>query len=232
MKLLTTGNPKLAKGTKKGYLTAGLHFAPHKLSGYNVCPMASKGCAAACLNTAGRGRFQRTQDARVRKTKRFFEDRKQFMLDLEKDISSFVTKASNKKLKPVVRLNVLSDIKWENISFVGKDGKKYKNMMERFPKVQFMDYTKHHIRKNLPKNYHLTYSLAEDNDARAKKAIKNGLNVAVVFRTSDFPKKFWSLPVIDGDETDLRFKDGKKKIVGLKAKGKAKKDQTGFVREV
>ena len=35
--------------------------------------------------------------------------------------------------------------------------------------------------------------------------------------------------VVNGDESDLRFLDPRNSIVGLKAKGKAKKDTTGFV---
>jgi hypothetical protein len=53
--LLTVGNPKTAKGKELGYAVAVLHLAPSTLSGHNVCPMASDGCIAACLNTAGRG---------------------------------------------------------------------------------------------------------------------------------------------------------------------------------
>lgn len=228
-KLLTiSGNPKLVKGEKKGYLTAGLHLAPAKVSGYEVCPGSSPGCRAACLNTAGRGRMHKAQAARIRKTKQFFEQYEDFMLQLEKELVAFEKRCQRKKMKPVVRLNVLSDILWEKKSFIGADGKKYKNMMERFPNIQFMDYTKIAGRKNLPENYHLTFSLSENNDSRAKKAIKNGMNVAVVFREP--PKKFWKLPVIDGDETDLRFLDKKKVVVGLAAKGKAKKDDSGFVR--
>ena len=57
-KLLNNGNSKTSKGEKLGYITYGLHLAPAKLSGYNVCSSASKGCASACLNTAGRGKFE------------------------------------------------------------------------------------------------------------------------------------------------------------------------------
>lgn len=122
MKLLTLSNPKLEKGIKKGYLVAGLHLAPHRLSGYNVCPQASKGCIKACLNTAGRGRF--SQAARVRKTKMFFEDRANFMLQLEKNIQTTIRKAARKQLTLAIRLNVVSDIVWENIDFFGAEDRK------------------------------------------------------------------------------------------------------------
>ena len=40
---------------------------------------------------------------------------------------------------------------------------------------------------------------------------------------------FLNRPVVDGDKSDLRFLDGENVIVGLIAKGQAKKDQSGFV---
>lgn len=222
-------NAKTVKGQKKGYATGILYLAPADVSGYEVCPGSSSGCREACLNTAGRGKMSRVQEARVRKTKFFFENRALFLTELEADISRFIKWAKKKDFIPVVRLNGTSDIVWERISFVGEDGKTYNNMMERFPEIQFYDYTKLAGRKNLPKNYHLTFSLHEENENRASKAIQNGMNVAVVFR-DELPKKYMKLNVINGDETDLRFLDKKKKIVGLKAKGKAKKDTKGFVK--
>ena len=56
-----------------------------------------------------------------------------------------------------------------------------------------------------------------------------GINVAVVFRNAELPDKWLGIKVINGDKHDLRFKDAKGCIVGLKAKGKAKKDKSGFV---
>lgn len=225
-------NAKTVKGQKKGYLTAILYLAPANLSGRNVCPMATPGCISACLNTAGRGAFSTTQMARIKKTNMFFERRAQFMLQAEKEIVAFIKRAHKLNLIPTVRMNGTSDIKFENISFVAADGKMYRNIMERFPDIQFYDYTKHPIRNNLPKNYKLTFSLAENNEDHARKAIENKMNIAVVFRKPDFPKKYLGLKVIDGDETDLRFLDPKNSIVGLKAKGRAKRDLTGFVKEV
>ena len=230
MKLLNIdANAKTIKGQKKGYQTAILYLAPAKLSGYEVCPMRSKGCTDACLNTAGRGRMDNTQNARIRKTKAFMTQRADFMVALVKEIEAHIRRAGRKDLIPVVRLNGTSDVPWENISFK-QGGKKWKNIMERFPKIQFYDYTKRPSRPNAPKNYHLTFSLAEDNDDNARQALKNKMNVAVVF--DELPEKFWRRKVIDGDETDLRFKDGKGKIIGLKAKGPAKKDTSGFVRRL
>ena len=230
MKLLNIdANAKTVKGQKKGYMTAILHLAPANVSGYEVCPMSTAGCRAACLYTAGRGAFSTVQQSRIAKTKFFFERRSEFMLQLVKEIEAFVKKAEKLDLIPVVRLNGTSDIVWERIEVTKPFGK---SVMEMFPDVQFYDYTKRHNRRDLPANYHLTFSLAEDNEVNANKALTAGMNVAVVFRTAAYPKTYLSAVVVDGDESDLRFLDGNGKVVGLYAKGKAKKDTSGFVKEV
>ena len=163
------------------------------------------------------------QEARIRKTRTFFENRAEFMADLAKDIASIVRRAQKNNLKPCVRLNGTSDIRWERTG-----------IMEQFPNVTFYDYTKIKNRKRLPKNYSLTFSRSEatTND-EWRQAIDDGMNVAVVFRNT-LPKRWhfnWeeSVPVIDGTTHDLRFLDPKPCIVGLTAKGSAKKDTSGFV---
>lgn len=228
MKLLNIdANAKTVKGQGRGYMTAILYLAPAAESGYEVCPMASKGCRKACLNKAGMGVFSNVQAARIAKTRWYFEDRGAFMTQLVAEVRAFIRKAIKLGLIPVVRLNGTSDIPWERIPVEGQT-----NIMSLFPSVQFYDYTKRHNRRDLPANYHLTFSLAEDNDPRARMAATNGANIAVVFRNDKFPSTFMGMPVVDGDADDLRFLDGRGVVVGLKAKGPAKKDFTGFVREV
>lgn len=246
-RLLTTNNKKTNKGTKFGYLTAILHLSPSNLSGYNVCPMASAGCRAACLNTAGQGGMiagsaglcgsdlvtaiasgrlvNHVQTARIRKTHDFFENRIAFVEQLVREVANHVKLAKKHNLIPCVRLNGTSDIRWETVR-IPSEGKR--NIMEVFPDVQFYDYTKIANRRNLPANYHLTFSLAEDNDYDARRALGNGMNVAAVFHK--LPAVFMAHKVIDGDVSDLRFLDKSVVIVGLTAKAKAKKDKSGFVR--
>jgi hypothetical protein len=227
MKLLNIdANAKTVKGQGRGYMTAILYLAPADESGYEVCPMASQGCRKACLNKAGMGAFSNVQAARITKTRLYFEDRETFMAQLMAEVRAFIRKAFKAGLIPVVRLNGTSDIPWERVPVEGKP-----NIMAHFPTVQFYDYTKRHNRRDLPDNYHLTFSLAEDNDSRASAAASNGANVAVVFRTDKFPATFMGMPVVDGDADDLRFLDGRGVVVGLKAKGPAKKDTSGFVRD-
>jgi hypothetical protein len=55
-----------------------------------------------------------------------------------------------------------------------------------------------------------------------------GGNVAMVFENK-LPTTYKGKKVINGDENDLRFLDSKNVIVGLVAKGKGKKDDSGFV---
>jgi len=226
-KLLSTANPKIQKGTKLGYLSFILHLAPSTLSGKNTCPKATAGCIAACLNTAGRGgMFKRgentnmIQKARIRKTNYFFNDRRAFMMDLVEDISKAIKFAERKGLTPVFRLNGTSDLSWEKYECYDVGAA---NIFEAFPNVQFYDYTKVLGRKvsHLP-NYHLTFSKADGNDSDVAEALLQGMSVVAVY--DEIPEG-----VPSADETDLRFLDPKGIMLGLKAKGRAKKDYTGFV---
>ena len=236
-KLLSIGsNPKINKSDKsgKGFKTAILHLSPHKLSGKNFCANASPGCIDGCLNVAGHGRFDSVQNARLNKSHFFIRDKFGFMKQLIKEIESFERHCEKRKLKPAIRLNGTSDIPFENIKIqdTEKTWSPLINIFQRFSNVQFYDYTKSKRRalsKTLPKNYDLTFSRSEITpDEDFFSILKNDKNIAVVFKDS-IPERFMNHPVINGDNTDLRFLDPKGFIVGLSAKGKAKKDQSGFV---
>ena len=226
MRYLTLSNSKILKGFQKGFITYGLHLAPSTLSGRNVCPNASAGCAAACLNTAGRGMMNMVQEARINKTNKFFDNKYEFVLQLVKDIQAGIRFATRKQMNVCFRLNLTSDIRWE----------KY-GIMQEFPKQQFYDYTKSKQRmkdflsRDMPHNYHLTFSRDETTDTDfIKEVIKKGGNVAVVF--DEIPNTWEGMPVVSGDDHDLRFTDPHGKIIGLVAKGKAKHDNSGFVVKV
>jgi hypothetical protein len=224
-KLLSTANPKIQKGTKLGYLSFILHLAPSTLSGHNTCPKATVGCIAACLNTAGRGgMFKRgettnvIQKARIRKTNYFYNDRAGFMLDLMQDIKKGIRLANKLGLEPVFRLNGTSDLSWEKYEMT--EGK---NVFDVFAGIQFYDYTKVLGRKvKHIENYHLTFSKADGNDSDVAEALLQGMSVVAVY--DKIPAG-----VPSADETDLRFLDPKGIMLGLKAKGRAKKDYSGFV---
>jgi hypothetical protein len=155
------------------------------------------------------------------------------MLDLVADIKLAIKQSTRLGLIPVIRLNGTSDLSFEKYP-VMVDGVEYINIMAAFPEIQFYDYTKILGRKVKGiANYHLTFSAADGNDSDVSKAIQQGYNVAVVFgikKTLPMPESYLGMPVFNGDESDLRFLDPKGVIVGLYAKGKAKKDTSGFVK--
>ena len=223
--LLTIENAKTTKGEELGYLTGILYLAPYTESvaygGGNLCAMASEGCASACLFTAGRGQFDSVKLARIRKTIYFYKHREKFMDDLRASIKKIVRKAKKLGLIPAIRLNGTSDFPWH------KTG-----IMQEFSDVQFYDYTKavKRIFEVLPKNYHYTFSRSEKNQNHVQQVLDNSLvNIAIVFNSKNFPTEYLGRKVISGDDHDLRFLDEKGVIIGLKAKGKAKKDTSGFV---
>ena len=229
--LLTTSNPKIQKGTKRGYFTTIQHFAPSKLSGTNVCSDATPQCIRFCLNKAGRGGIFKAgektniiQEARKARTRLFLDDFQNYKPKLIKEITAHVKRATKLGLKPCVRLNGTSDLSWE-------DG--FAPLFWRFEDVQFYDYTKSFDRMMRflkgpwpTKNYHLTFSRSELNDDQCNKVLDAGGSVAVVF--DDVPDTFRGRAVYSGDDDDLRFLDPKGIWVGLKAKGKLARQESSF----
>jgi len=214
-KLLGFENAKTVKGEKYNYQTAIIYLASHKESGYNVCAEASEQCSEDCLYLSGFGGFKFTQEARVKKTKRYFEERDEYMKQLKHEITLFIKRCEKKNITPCVRLNGTSDIPYENYKF--DDGL---NIFESFKDVQFYDYTvinkrmTKYLNGGMPSNYHLTYSRKEDNHFQVMEALNNGANVSVVFEKY-LPKTWNGFKVINGDETDLRFLDKSNVVVGL-----------------
>lgn len=235
-KLLGVGtNAKTIKGDGSEYLTAILYMTPWKVmvdgKQFNSCPMAGQAsCIDACLYSAGRGAFNNVQAARMRKTEWFYRDKTGFMRQLIDDIQKFKTYCEKRDIQPCVRLNGTTDIRWENIRPYGL------NIFEMFRSVQFYDYTKISNRKtkHIP-NYHLTWSYSganADYSAKLQDALDNGMNAAVVFRKEYKLPQWRGINVTDGDKDDLRFLDPNNSIVALYAKGKAKRDTTGFVVDI
>jgi hypothetical protein len=248
MDLLTLANPKTDKGTKYGYLTAVLHLSPARAGGVvlasgriaNVCASATPGCTAACLNTAGRGGIGLTtvgdnaiQRARRERTRLYFEDRPTFFAKLVAEIVRHSKRAERIGLVPVVRLNGTSDIRFESVRM--DDGT---TIFERFPSLTFYDYTKHANRRGIPANYDLTFSLAETERSWREHvlALEAGTRVAVVLSGAGdsvhprpFPRTWNGRRLVDGDSSDLRFLDPRGVYVGLRAKGRARGDSSGFV---
>lgn len=237
IKLLTPdfANAKTAKNQQfSGYMSYIMHLSPADMAFKyigrvgSLCPFASKGCKAACLNTAGRGRFDSIQLSRLRKSLYFILFKREFMSHLEKEINKLEAKARKANKQLVLRLNGTSDIPWESIKL--ESGL---NVFQRFETIQFYDYTKVPTRLERLnfKNYFVVFSASESNDTHWAKALQLGFNVAMVF--NEIPQEYNGVKVVNGDEHDFRFLDqGRGVIVGLKAKGKAKRDTSGFVKLV
>lgn len=227
MKLLSINNDaKTSKGSAQGYLTGIQYLAPLGIARRGtVCPHASAGCAKACLYSAGRGAFNSVQKARIARTRFWTDSPEAHSEQLRSEIASLVSSALRQGLQPAVRLNGTSDIDWEQ---------RLPSVLSANPSVRFYDYTKSYSRMlaylegRFPSNYSLTFSRSESNEKDCLSVLRAGGNVAVVFRRT-LPKRWMGFRVIKGDETDLRFLDPKGVVVGLIAKGKAKKDVSGFV---
>lgn len=220
--LLTYDNAKTSKGEALGVLTGILYLAPSDLSGVDLCPKASDGCRSACLFSAGRGAFKNVFDARMNKTQYFLQDRAAFIAQLDAEILKAKKRAKLLGLKLAIRLNGTSDIAWELIS----------DLMQKHSDTQFYDYTKilARLKKPLPKNYDLTFSRSETNDAECVEALQLGFRVAAVFEDlSQAGAIAHGHVIVDGDLHDIRFLDQGGVVVALKAKGKARKDASGFV---
>jgi hypothetical protein len=242
-RLLASGksNAKLSKNGKR-FLTLGLSLAPQKQSGIgNVCSHASGGCIFLCLNTSGRTVGQsaatdRIIRARIARARLYFQDRPLFLSMLRRELSLACERAKRKKIKVIARLNVLSDIDWARV---------HRDIIEDFPQVTFYGYTKvpsameRFVSGQYPSNYHLTFSRSESNEETALGFLQRGANVTVVFNTKysqsgkqPLPTSWRGFPVVDGDLTDLRFLDPRGVIVGLRAKGLARRlenQANGFV---
>jgi hypothetical protein len=233
--LAVNADAKTSKGTGIGYLTGILYLAPADVSGWNVCQYATEGCKASCLNTAGRGIMSSVQRGRLRKTRLLFQDRPEFERQLSADLYTLQLAARRLGLVPLVRLNGTSDLPWHRMRFTrrGMDGqpRTFHSVMDAFRCVQFYDYTKDAGRmlEALPNNYDVTFSRSEVNGTRALQIVAQGIGrVAVVF-ASVIPTEYLGLPVVNGDASDVRVQDPKGVWVGLRAKGKAKHDGSGFV---
>lgn len=261
-RIFSTDSPKAIKADKFGYVDAIHYMAPSTVSGVgNLCPNASPACIALCLGlTSGQAGMVKDIDSqyaqgnmvrvsREQKARRFMRSRAQYMADVVRSIELMQLRASKLGKALCVRMNGSSDVIWEAIACERRfpawsNGervtvtRKFRNVFEAFPGVQFVDYTKIAKRfdRELPANYHLTFSRSETNEHVARELLFAGHNVAVVF-AGDLPT-FWNgFCVVNGDEHDLRHLDPRAKdhrspgyVIGLSPKGRvAKRDRSGFV---
>lgn len=227
-KLLTLNQAKMLKSSKLGYKSATLILRPHfdyidPITGEeeNTCANASPECIKQCLETSGLLALKMSRDARANRMDMFIKNINGFYVQLIKELKSFERSTKKVELLPTTRLNCLSDIAFEEHNVLGTG----KNIFELFPDLQFIDYTKRYTRlfKDLPANYHLTYSINELTPKHIIEEVysKTRFNCAAVFYP-EVPKS-WEFSginydVFDGDKSDLRHLDPRGKIIGLKYK--------------
>lgn len=224
MRLLTVENAKTSKGEQAGYMTGIIYMLPDT----RTCPFANKaGCLQSCLVTAGlAGIYKSINETRQARKELFYNNRKAFFQQLEQEIDAFIKKANKAGMTPIIRLNGTSDIAYER--YIVRDNK---NIFQLFPTIQFYDYTKNIKRINLGiPNYDVTFSYSGTDEYKpyVTEALNKQARMAIVFR-GELPKTYMNKIVIDGDKNDLRFLEPKNVIIGLKAKGKAKTDDSKFI---
>jgi hypothetical protein len=223
--LLSKGSTN-AKTVKNNIETYILYLAPaNMIEGFNLCPFASDGCKKACLYSAGRGRFNNVQQSRINKSKFWAYDRATFYIQLTNEILKIQAQAVKKDITIALRLNGTSDIDHIDLikRYTGTDVLTLSNLI-------FYDYTKNPniVKKYLNTAYKITFSRSEINENKVLDVLAIGGNVAIVFKDT-LPDTWQGYKVINGDETDLRYFDPINVVVGLKAKGDAKKDKSNFV---
>jgi hypothetical protein len=244
-RFFSVDSPKAIKAQALGWLNAINYMAPASTAGVgNLCPHASPGCLALCLGWYSGQAGMLSNDkletgsnavraSRVRKAQLFMHDRQAFLANMRNAINACIRKARRESLQLCVRPNGATDIAWESVKIQGEH--QQFSIVDLFPQVQFVDYTKNYKRMlrfcnhMLPSNYHLTFSRSETNEAECLSVLRAGGNIAVVF-AGEFPSSYLGYPVFDGDESDLRHLDPKGHVIGLSPKGrKAKADASGFV---
>ena len=225
-KRLLSSSSKAAKCSEVNVLNRVMYLTPGAF-----CPRATAGCLAVCLgHTSGRMVMPTSTRARDRRTALYKMDQEHFLRILRNDLWELKEEANWRGMTPAVRLNGTSDIPWERL---------HPELLEEFDDIQFFDYTKLPRRMwrfldgkmrcgSWPSNYHLTFSMSEENEDESFDLLDARANVAIVFWPR-LPKNWSGYRVIDGDKHDARFLDPNGLIVGLRAKGIAREDLSGFV---
>lgn len=223
MKLLSRdSNTKLIKtaiGESEPVVLAGLSLMPT----VKLCPSAMNAqCFNDCLKSSGLAQvYTSVNKARQAKTDFYNNDREGFLTQLRRELTNLDKYAKKHNKRAIVRLNVLSDIAWEN-----------HNIPQDFPNIYFYDYTKRAARLGkTPSNYELmfSYSAAPKYAKQVEIALKTDAPMTVVFKNG-LPSEWMGREVVDGDVSDLDNVKHSGKIIGLRVKGNdAKKSDSPFI---
>ena len=204
---------KIEKGKKENFDTLVLYLSASKNAGVDICKFASTGCRLACLVSSGHALIEKRAGKNTIAISRIV---KTWLTVFRKDIAESVLieeiesarkRAERKGNNFAVRLNGTSDLPFYEV-------------INKFPEVQFYDYTKDPDRIELP-NYHLTFSYADTSKARLKhykQALKRGQSIAFPVIANDFEEACAMPDCYSMDKTDLRFLDNFGKYGILKAK--------------
>ncbi|CAB4195864.1 hypothetical protein UFOVP1287_36 [uncultured Caudovirales phage] len=228
-RVLTLAAAKTDKGEKYGIGTAILYMTPARVrsDSADFCPWSSRGCRQGCLVEAGRGRFSAVRAARLARRRWFLWDAEGFLAQLVRELAAHVRRCERRGLRPALRLNGTSDIDWQTIAFQGVGLLDW--IREHHPGVQLYEYTKDPRRAVAAG---VVFSRHENNDAATRRALARGQTVAVVFaarRGEPLPATWAGRPVVDGDQHDATFLHPAGTVLGLRAKGPAVGDRSGFV---
>ena len=180
-----------------------------------------------CLFDSGLSAVYRAiNDVRRARARYFLENRAAYWRQLDLELRRFLALCDRRQLRPTVRPNGTSDVVWERVGAHLFDCK-------TFRRIRWYDYTK--IQKRLlpswrlPQRYTLTLSRGQtDSAVDAVWSVNPRARVSVVFGNG-LPSHWCDRRVVDGDAHDLTFLHRPGSVIGLKAKGPAKRDRSGFV---
>jgi hypothetical protein len=218
----------------KDWINTLTYLYPNK----DLCKFSDH-CFETCLKTSGR--LPMAKQAMINRTKLLYQDNEAFMTNLALELLK-AKKSANKKGKLLAyRFNGTSD-RFEEVKLM-LDYNDTVPMLDRLFD-QAYDYTKHFLRVlkyQGYKGYDLTFSFDGHNIDESKYLLNNKIaNVSIVLttkRNEPLPKEYTLdgtvYPVLDGDSHDLRFLEKDKGyLIGLRAKGKAIKNNGTFVQSI
>lgn len=216
-----------------------LHTQPG-FSKINSCVGASPACIASCLVYSGHNTVDPYNAVvKAARLKSLIKEPAAFLRMLSENIARH---ARIRNAMPYVRLNVFSDIPWELVC---------PELFDAFSSLAFYDYTKVENRSP-PSNYDLTFSFSGINQQQVAHELSRGRRIAVVFipprripaegraRGEGLPSyvdvgdlfgsTLGSLPVVDGDVSDVRPRDAAPSIVGLRWKIPMGRQEVAFAQ--